>query len=111
MSLSMKIVLTPNFIKSSKKLSKKYRLIFEDLKELKRQLLQDENGAINLGGNCYKIRLKNSSTSVGKSGGFRIIYYKKIESKIYLLEIYTKTDIISIQEKKIIEILKDNNLL
>ncbi|WP_425800810.1 hypothetical protein ACHOLT_11705 [Desulfitobacterium sp. Sab5] len=41
----------------------------------------------------YKVRSVNSSTNVGKSNGFRIIYYViKNESEIFLLTIYSKKD-------------------
>lgn len=58
----------------------------------------------------FKLRLVNSSIPTGKSGDFRVIYYKKIEDKIYLLEIYSKTELENIDDSKIIEILKDNHL-
>lgn len=40
----------------------------------------------------YKIRLPNTSTKSGKSNGFRLIYYLKVEEKIYLVTIYSKKD-------------------
>ncbi len=46
---------------------------------------------IHLGHSIYKIRLKSSDMSKGKSGSFRVIYYVIFEdSKIYLLTIYSK---------------------
>ena len=41
---------------------------------------------------AYKVRVANSSTNVGKSNGFRIIYYAVIGDKAYLLTIYSKKD-------------------
>ncbi|MBQ7454613.1 MAG: hypothetical protein IJS69_06160, partial [Selenomonadaceae bacterium] len=41
---------------------------------------------------AYKVRIANSSTNVGKSHGFRLIYYVVIEEKIYLMTIYSKKD-------------------
>ncbi len=43
-------------------------------------------------GAAYKVRVENSSANVGKSNGFRIIYYLAIEDEIYLLTIYSKKD-------------------
>ncbi len=41
---------------------------------------------------AYKVRVANSSANVGKSNGFRIIYYTVIDQKAYLLTIYSKKD-------------------
>ena len=41
---------------------------------------------------AYKVRAANSSANVGKSNGFRIIYYVIIGEKAYLLTIYSKKD-------------------
>ena len=40
----------------------------------------------------YKVRLPNSSVNVGKSGGFRLLYYVELANNIYLLTIYSKKD-------------------
>ena len=40
----------------------------------------------------YKVRLPNSSINVGKSGGFRLLYYVAIADKVYLAKIYSKKD-------------------
>lgn len=44
------------------------------------------------GAALYKVRIANTSANVGKSNGFRLIYYVAIEDKIYLLTIYSKKD-------------------
>lgn len=106
--MSFKLVATPQFVKSIKKLSKKYKQIKNDLQNINKEI-QNKN-FVDLGFNCFKLRLANSSIPTGKSGGFRVIYYKKIEDKIYLLEIYSKTELENIDDSKIIEILKDNDL-
>lgn len=49
----------------------------------------------------YKARAKNSNTKVGKSNGYRLIYYVKTERKlIILLTIYYKKDDVRIPNKK-----------
>ena len=106
--MNFKLITTPQFVKSVKKLSKKYKRIKNDLQNIQKEI-ENEN-FIDLGYNCFKLRLANSSIPTGKSGGFRVIYYKKIEDKIYLLEIYSKTELENIDDSKIIEILKDNDL-
>ena len=40
----------------------------------------------------YKVRIANTSTKSGKSNGFRLIYYLKLEERIYLVTIYSKKD-------------------
>lgn len=40
----------------------------------------------------FKVRLKNSDTSKGKSGGYRIIYQRTLEGNIVLVTIYSKTE-------------------
>lgn len=106
--MNFKLITTPQFAKSVKKLSKKYKQIKNDLQNMQKEI-ENEN-FIDLGYSCFKLRLANSSIPTGKSGGFRVIYYKKIEDKIYLLEIYSKTELENIDVSKIIEILKDNDL-
>jgi len=91
--MNYEIIPTPEFEKSLKRLHKTYRLIGKDLEKLQSELQNDANDGIELGGGCYKTRLPNSSIPTGRSGGFRVIYYKKIENKIYLLEIYSKTEL------------------
>ena len=53
------------------------------------------------------MRLENSSSNVGKSGGFRVIYYYLDEEEnLYLLKIYSKTEIENIKEEVLLKILK-----
>jgi len=49
---------------------------------------------------------------VGKSGGFRVIYYYRDEEsgRIYLLAIYSKSDQATISDEEIIAILRRNDL-
>ena len=50
-----------------------------------------ENRSLN-GIDVYKVGTPNSSADVGKSGGFRIIYFPVGNDKIYLLTVYSKRD-------------------
>ncbi len=99
-----------SFTKSIKKLAKKYKNIAQDLKVLQHELRNNPKAGIELGKHCYKIRVVNSSIPTGKSGGFRVVYYQKIENTIYLMEIYSKSDMENITDEKILEILKNNGL-
>ena len=58
----------------------------------------------------YKVRLPNSSINIGKSGGFRLLYYVAIADRIYLAKIYSKKDDNRIPtDAQIVELI--NNLL
>ena len=70
--MSLKIVVTPEFAKRVKQLSKKYKNISKDLKSLYEVINKNPRSGVDLGSNCYKIRLANSSIPTGKSGGFRV---------------------------------------
>ena len=109
--MNCNIKLLSNFIKEVKKLSKKYKKIGDDLKELQNELLANPKSGIHLGNNCYKIRVANSSIPSGKSGGFRVIYYYfDANSVIYLMSIYAKSDLENISDEKILEILQENGI-
>jgi hypothetical protein len=99
-----------SFTRSVKKLAKKYKNIAQDLKELQNELKNNSEAGIKLGNHSYKIRVANSSIPTGKSGGFRVVYYKKVKNTIYLMEIYSKSDMENITDEKILEILKNNGL-
>ena len=107
----LKIVPTPEFIKQVKKLAKSYKHIADDLESLRQQLIHNPTIGTDLGNKCFKIRLANSSISVGKSGAFRIItYYIDKQNIIRLLLIYTKTQKENISDRELIEVLRNNNL-
>lgn len=79
---------------------KKYYHIANDIKSItdeleKGNLIGDEipNLNINRNGHTYKVRAANTDAAVGKSNGYRIIYYVvKDDEEIYLLTIYSKKD-------------------
>jgi len=100
------------FNRDVKRLFKKYRQLPSDLRVLKQELSANPKSGIELGNRCYKIRLANSSIPIGKSGGFRIIYYY-IDSDydLYLMSMYSKSELENIDDKIILSILKENNLL
>jgi len=100
------------FNKDIKKLFKKYKQLPNDLKLLKDELSKNPKSGIELGNSCYKIRLANSSIPTGKSGGFRIIYYYiDSQNNLYLMSMYLKNELENIDDKTILNILKENSLL
>ena len=100
------------FNKDAKRLFKKYKQLPSDLRLLRQELSANPKSGIELGERCYKIRLANSSIPTGKSGGFRIIYYYiDSDCDLYLMSMYSKNELENIDDKTILTILKENNLL
>ena len=78
---------------------KRYKKILDDINSVlpdleAGNLVGDKLEGFNLpeGAALYKVRIANTSANVGKSNGFRLIYYLAIEDEIYLLTIYSKKD-------------------
>ncbi|MDY0364539.1 MAG: hypothetical protein RBQ81_01610 [Arcobacteraceae bacterium] len=109
--MNLEIKVLDSFSKQVKKLSKKYKKISYDLCTLTKVLRDNPKCGISLGDNCYKIRVANSSIPIGKSGGFRVIYYY-VDQKgtIYLISIYSKSDLENLDDEKILEIIKADNI-
>jgi hypothetical protein len=100
------IEFSDNFLKEAKKLSKKFRLFKTDLQEVVQEIEEKKDLGTDLGNNLYKKRLKNSSIPTGKSGGFRVIIYKKIEDTIVLISIYSKTQKDNLSDEELDLVLK-----
>ena len=106
--MNYKILTIPEFDKNIKQLNKKYKNIKYDIVNLIKELKNNKKLGIHIINNCYKIRLANSSVPTGKSGGFRVItYYLDKDENIYLMSIYSKSDLENITEQKIKELLKE----
>lgn len=105
--MNLKIISLESFAKDVKKLYKKNKKLPQDLRTLNETLLENPKVGIELSSKLYKMRLENSSSNIGKSGGFRVIYYYLDEEEnIYLLKIYSKTEIENIKEEILIKLLK-----
>ncbi len=91
--MSFNIIPTPPFEKEIKQLAKKYPSIKKDIAELAAQLEEEPKIGTPLGNDCYKIRIAITSKGKGKSGGARVITYVQIvETTIFLLAIYDKSE-------------------
>jgi mRNA-degrading endonuclease RelE of RelBE toxin-antitoxin system len=73
--MSFKVELSPAFKKESKRLSKKYVSLKEELAILFTELKEDPKMGDPLGNNVHKIRLAIKSKGRGKSGGARVISF------------------------------------
>lgn len=104
--MSYEIIPTPVFKNQSKRLIKKFPSLKSELHELITLLSQQPDAGTALGNNTYKIRLAVKSKGKGKSGGMRIITYKVDRNKeVYLLNIYDKSEIDSVEDKLITSII------
>lgn len=105
--MSFNIIPTPTFSKSLKALTKRHRSMKKDLSEFVKSLRENPLQGVELTPGIRKIRLSISSKGGGKSGGARVITYNVLttedDGKIYLLEIYDKSDYSTVK----IEIIKD----
>ena len=106
--MNYNLIAVPSFVKSLKRLSKKYHSLKDDFRDFINNLeLNPEQGTL-LSNNCFKIRIAIKSKGKGKSGGARIITHVVIEEEtVYLLSIYDKSEQISVTEKKKKKILEN----
>jgi len=95
------------FDKQSKRLAKKFNLLKNDLEGFINNFDDYHSTATNISNNTFKVRLSNSNKNRGKSAGYRIYYYIKLEESIYLLTIYDKSQIQSINEEILTELINE----
>lgn len=109
--MSFEVERTAEFSKSFKKLAKKYKKIAVDYAKLIDILETGNHNAVQVAENIYKIRLENSSNHQGKSAGFRVVYFLKTEKNtIYLLGIFSKSDVGNISKAKLAELVETHLL-
>lgn len=106
--MSYSIETIPTFKKRFKKLAKKYPSLKSDLEVLAIELLNNPKLGDHLGNDFYKIRMAISSKGKGKSAGARVItHIKVIDSIIYLMTIFDKSDQNSITDSELNSLLKE----
>ncbi len=107
----MNIILVERCRKNIKKLGRKYRSINADISDLLKSLQSNPTQGTALGRDCYKVRLKITSKSRGKSGGARVITCVKIVGEtIYLLTIYDKSETESLTDGQLAGLLEEAGL-
>ena len=105
--MNYSIVPTARFKKETKRLIKKYPSLKTELSELNKELSTHPDSGTSLGNDVYKIRVAIKSKGKGKSGGARIITYLVTENKeIYLLTVYDKSEMDTIDSKAIQKIIE-----
>ena len=107
--MNFEVRATKYFLQQAKKLSKRHASLKQDLAVLIDELAENPLQGTALGKDCFKIRLAISSKGKGKSGGARVITNVKIiGKKVFLMDIYDKTDLDNISDKKLENLI--NNL-
>ena len=110
--MSYSVIPTKKFIKEAKRLIRKYPSLKSELAELNNTLAGNPAIGTPLGNDAYKIRIAIKSKAKGKSGGARLITYLITQDKeVYLLTIYDKAELSSIDDKslkKIIQSIKNS---
>ena len=106
--MSFSVETTHDFRHQAKKLLKKYPSLRAELKQLQEDLMNTPIMGKALENNTYKIRLAVKSKGKGKSGGLRIINYVVTKKElIFLIAIYDKSEMATIQDKTIKAYTKD----
>lgn len=104
------VSIPPDFEKQIKYLRRKYPSVTREVRHLVRQLQDDErpgDEVPNVGYvGVYKERLRNRSARRGKQGGFRIIYYVQHVDRVFLILVYSKTEIEDIPAREIRAVLE-----
>jgi len=106
----VEVLYTPEFKRNVRALAKKYRHIQEDVKPVIEQIQRGKfigDQIQGLGYTVFKVRIRNSDLSRGKSGGYRVIYYLKTATAVILVTIYSKTEQSDISAATIKKILAE----
>ena len=96
------------------RLARKFPSVADEVDGLIAQLKQGErpgNRYRRIGGNVYRVRLRNRSASRGKSGGFRVAYYAASETRVTLLAICDRKDCAELNESTLRWIMRNEGLL
>lgn len=105
--MNYSVIPIEKFKKAAKRLIKKYPSLKKELSELTFLLMANPLTGISLGNNTFKIRVPIKSKGTGKSGGARVITYVVTENKeIYLLTIYDKSELDSVDDNTLRKIVK-----
>lgn len=112
--MNYSIETSESFDKEAKRFKKHYASFNADFVALIKELIQNPQKGIDLGGGLRKIRMQITSKGKGKSGGARIITFTVIVSEqdatLNLLYIYDKSERDSISPKEIEVLLVKNGL-
>ena len=111
--MNYRIIITRNFEREFKKLSKKYRSLKQDYISFEKELLADPFHGTPIGNGAYKIRLAVKSKGKGKSRSLRVITYIEVNvfisglTDIFLLSVYNKSETESISREEILRLIRN----
>ena len=106
--MSFDIIAIQSFRRELKKLAKKFPSMKDDYIQFLKDIEENPHLGTPLGNNCYKIRIAIKSKGKGKSGGGRIITYLQVlETAVYLLSIYDKSEKESISDTEIQSLINE----
>lgn len=102
------------FLNAAKPLAKKYASFKNDYCRLLEELQENPHSGVSLGSGLYKVRMSIASKGKGKSGGARVITSTAVisvtDTVVNLITIYDKSDISSVEVKKLKELKEELGL-
>jgi hypothetical protein len=112
--MNCSITTSSAFDKAFKALAKRYPSLRTDLVSFVEEIRENPTMGTQLGHNLRKVRFAISSKGKGKSGGARVITHTVLfttdGADVTLLTIYDKSEQLSVSDKELKKLLKDNNL-
>lgn len=108
-NVSKKVFFTHEFKRNLRQLAKKYRRIQTDVQPILADLQSGNLPGDRIPGTSieiYKVRARNSDSTKGKSGGYRMIYQNTQENTVILITIYSKTEQSDISPQEIQAIIQ-----
>ena len=92
---AVSVEITPEFKRNVRQLAKKYRRIKTDVQPFLDSLEQGQTPGDRVPTvqyEVFKVRLSNSDSAKGRSGGYRIVYQRRTNGTVVLITIYSKTE-------------------
>lgn len=112
--MNFEVYPTLDFQRAFKALAKRHRSLPADMKEFVKSLKKDPYQGVELSPGIRKIRMAITSKDRGKSGGARVITCTilpdEFDGRVYLLDIYDKSDADSVNLDVIKEVVSDIGL-
>ena len=106
--MGFNVIPTEIFKKEARRLIKKFPSLKDELRELDQLLSENPKSGLDLGHNTFKIRLGIKSKGKGKKGGGRVITYVLTkDQEVYLLTIFDKSEMETIDNKTIKSIIQN----
>ena len=113
--MSFEVKTTPHFEREAKILAKRYKSFKADMKDFVESLEKNPMQGDELSPGIRKIRLAIVSKGKGKSGGARVITYticaSESEGRVYLVDVYDKSDFSTVSVSILKKIISEQGIL